>query len=244
MKKIILLVIIELAIVGCHRRYALTTEYFSKSYIGEYGKVRSFNDNKPWQHHDSNGYCYYYDTDDIFISCEYDQYLENTGCAQCISTGRKKEIFDSLARKHHDTSYYGLIHAKECCDRFDGNYGFVNNASAADMVSITVISNEDWDSSHPAGASLNDIILYKASTIEPFILSGYDDRISKNAKIEKRLSEMTPADFCLNLYNGNWFTLNFLSRPDGPTKRYVRVTIDMDDGQSFVTGFYMETKME
>lgn len=155
------------------------------------------------------------------------------------STGEAGERFLALAVKHEDMTYDSLVeyvywgYAKSKKPR-DSNRQFVNVASAADIVSIIVTSEYDWDEKHPAGTSLNDVISFSGSSIDRYIRSGYvTNEIEQH--FVKPLDSMSPDDYrlVLNFLNNFSFSLLYDSLPtlypDG--KRNIIVTVTFDDGK-------------
>lgn len=219
-------------------------QYYSKGFIAQYGEVYSFDVPKRCQHIRDNGfydkYYFYYYSDEIAIYFYYAEFAFDSGCVQCSSLGEAYAIYDSLANKHHDTTFFDLANACDCCYSFDGNYGFDHRSTTADINSIVVTSNEDWDSSHPAETPLNDLIIFTGYTPVPFIRSGYNSSIAECSKISKPLHKMLPKDYELVLYKKRNISLKFISPPDEPKSHHITVHISMDDGRDFSVDFFME----
>lgn len=109
-----------------------------------------------------------------------------------------KETFDFLSHYYDDTTFH--------LSSFEGRRNAVVHASIAEpMLSITVISDKDFDEKHPAGTPLDDIVFFSAGTPYPFIKSGYKkwyERIDSHFDggytiIEGTLSELNPEDLVL-----------------------------------------------
>lgn len=52
-------------------------------------------------------------------------------------------------------------------------FGCRNTQADRDFVSIDIVSENDWDESHPAGTSLNDVFRFASSSPYKYIASGY-----------------------------------------------------------------------
>lgn len=85
-----------------------------------------------------------------------------------------KHFYDFWCEKHGDMSYNRKISFGVGAP--SGPHEFI----AADYTAINIISDTDWDAQHPAGTSLNDIVMfYSASPIE-YIKSGYKEKYNWN----------------------------------------------------------------
>ena len=94
---------------------------------------------------------------------------------------RSIELFDSLSIANKDTSYNRKVPME----------GYTAIAYSID--SISVVSNSDYDSKHPAGTELGDIIKIEANTYGAYILDGYNNQNPK-LKIKKSISDLTEKD--------------------------------------------------
>lgn len=92
----------------------------------------------------------------------------NTVCDR-KSKGRQKELYDSLCRAHNDMSYNKEIMYFPSPSSMDG----VVEMSINNVVKIDVTSNADFDETHPAGTSLNDIIRFMGMSVSRFLESNY-----------------------------------------------------------------------
>ena len=81
------------------------------------------------------------------------------------SKGEEKKIYDELCKIHNDLSY----NQKRSYIRFT-DWGI---CSAIDFREIDVVSNKDFDSEHPAGKSLKDVVRFVSISPKQFIDSGY-----------------------------------------------------------------------
>lgn len=80
------------------------------------------------------------------------------------------EVFDSL-RNH-----IGDINCPEqyCPDLSQYTTCSQPSAIVDKIVSVVITSDKDWDETHPAGSSLNDIVKVRFASHYPFISSGYE----------------------------------------------------------------------
>ena len=81
------------------------------------------------------------------------------------SKGEEKKIYDELCKIHNDLSY-------------NQNRSYIadplwGKCSAIDFREIDVVSNKDFDSEHPVGKSLKDIVRFVSISPKQFINSGY-----------------------------------------------------------------------
>ena len=81
------------------------------------------------------------------------------------SKGEEKKIYDELCKIHNDLSYNQK--RSYIADPLWGK------CSAIDFREIDVVSNKDFDSEHPAGKSLKDVVRFVSISPKQFIDSGY-----------------------------------------------------------------------
>ena len=81
------------------------------------------------------------------------------------SKGEEKKIYDELCKIHNDLSYNQK--RSYIADPLWGK------CSAIDFREIDVVSNKDFDSEHPAGKSLKDVVRFVSISPKQFINSGY-----------------------------------------------------------------------
>lgn len=88
--------------------------------------------------------------------------------------------FMALARKHGDMSYAGIPkrlsdNKPEDADTWwgDNNPDSAPRPLAYDINAIEIISDADWDATHPAGTSLNDLFAISAKNAYYIITNGY-----------------------------------------------------------------------
>ena len=76
--------------------------------------------------------------------------------------------YEELCKKYGDVSYRQKIIINHDLGATAG-YSWPN----ADIREIEVISNDDWDATHPAGSLLNDIAWFTSASVYPFIQDSY-----------------------------------------------------------------------
>jgi len=143
--------------------------------------------------------------------------------------GEKKEKFDDISNLHNDVSYnrnvyliLDMITTQKCL--------------YPDVISYIVSADKDFDSSHPAGTSLNDLLTISYSSYERFIQSGYDESISAPADYTKPLSEVRS----LSLLERNYGILHFTKAPDKSGTYTINITIHCNEGSVFKTSVEVE----
>ena len=81
--------------------------------------------------------------------------------------GGEKTTYEALCRKHNDLTYN-----KKREYRHSPEWGV---CSAVDFIEIDIASNKDFDSEHPAGTSLKDIVRFVSISPKKFIDNGYKE---------------------------------------------------------------------
>ena len=81
-----------------------------------------------------------------------------------MDTGARQALYDELCLKYGDMTY----NREEFVV-----YGSEPRFLAYSPVSIDIVSDVDFDAEHPAGTSLNDIVVFDAYSSKPYIDSGY-----------------------------------------------------------------------
>ncbi len=77
--------------------------------------------------------------------------------------------FEDLCKKYGDVSYKKRSLSTGASLGTPNEYSWPN----ADIREIEVISNDDWDATHPAGSLLNDIAWFTSASVYPFIKDSY-----------------------------------------------------------------------
>lgn len=129
-----------------------------------------------------------------------------------------KARYIGLRQKYND---FGYSPAAEVGDysSCDENYAIKD-----EIRSIFIVSDTDWDASHSAGTSLNDVFEIEYNSLYPFITNGYDESLL--CPVRKPLSTLKQED--LVLLTG---VLKFYAkRPDNSTKHTLTITLSDDSG--------------
>ena len=123
------------------------------------------------------------------------------------SKGEEKKRYDELCKIHNDLSYnkkrsYIVVPIWGIC-------------SAIDFREIDVISDKDFDSEHPAGTSLKDIVRFVSISPKKFIDSGYKETFNweKNEPNFFAKDSMIPTMFQPESWN--YFPINGLLKDIG-----------------------------
>ena len=150
-----------------------------------------------------------------------------------------------LCNKHEDYGYtheIQILSAKRTENQ--NGLGYVKGYTYWDItpVSIDIVSNADYDETHPAGTSLNDITLFTTFSPYPFIKNGYTGK--KFVKNKKTLDKYTQDDFKLifcvaeaPIYSyideDNYGCLSFTTEPTVNKEHTLTITIKDDYGRTF-----------
>ena len=107
------------------------------------------------------------DAGNIAIYREYTSKEDNikTAVYSFKSKGEEKKIYDELCKIHNDLSYNQK--RSYIADPLWGK------CSAIDFREIDVVSDKDFDTEHPAGRSLKDVVRFVSISPKQFIDSGY-----------------------------------------------------------------------
>ena len=84
-----------------------------------------------------------------------------------ISEGEEKAVYDDLCTKHNDLNYRHRVSLMG--RRIPVEDIFIDT----DFVSVSLVTDADYDAAHPAGADLSDIVRFISCSPYPFIKSGY-----------------------------------------------------------------------
>ncbi|KGN92887.1 hypothetical protein [Porphyromonas canoris] len=101
------------------------------------------------------------------------------------SKGEDLAGYKALCNKNKDTKYDALTYTikGDAFRSFGRSYRYYYNSNA--ITGINVTSDAAWDDAHPAGASLNDIIIFYSNALDPFIQSGYKEEFAWDEKKQK-----------------------------------------------------------
>ena len=193
MKRLILLSIAAvLLLLGCDR--AKTVLF--RSYINIY----DYSENIQLKITDAGNIAIYqkYSSEDVNIK---------TASYSFKSKGEEKKKYDELCKIHNDMSY-------------NQKRSYIvaplwGRCSAIDFREIDVISDKDFDSEHPAGTSLKDIVRFVSVSPKKFIDSGYKETFNweKNEPNFFAKDSMIPTMFQPESWN--YFPINGLLKDIG-----------------------------
>jgi hypothetical protein len=111
-------------------------------------------------------------TDSVFFEIIDDNVSQNSGLPLVFAGERiysdSKEHFNSLTKHFGDTTYNKKIPS------------MFYEAVADEFISVDLISDRDFDSSHPAGKSLKNIVKFHGVSPYKYIKSGYTDEFDWN----------------------------------------------------------------
>ena len=125
--------------------------------------------------------------------------------------------------------------------RYRKDGGVRHIALAYPIDEITISCDQDFDSRHPAGEPLDDIVLLDYGTYYPFIQNGYNGiSLTRyticfncvNANTTKLISYSRNLDF----YEGRTPAIKFRTKPDVPGEYTFNLAVDMN-GETLTTSF-------
>lgn len=151
--------------------------------------------------------------------------------ASIKSTGEDKAWFDRICHENGDFTYSREVRLM---------YGMPGiNAYTPDIVSIDVCCEDDFDSSHPAGSSLNDYIKIKYRSVWSYIAAGYTgpDPYPELRVKTRQLSEITPEDMRILLVDPE---LHFVTKPEKPGVHSLKIVMKMSDGREHSDTFHYD----
>ena len=194
MKRLILLSIAALLLLlGCDRA---KTELF-KSYVTRY----YFSENIQLKITDAGNIAIYRE-----YTSENDKV--KTAVYSFDAKGEEKKRYDELCKIHNDMSY----NQKRSYIKFTG-WGI---CSAIDFKEIDVVSDKDFDSEHPAGTSLKDIVRFVSVSPKKFIDSGYKETFNWEKKEPKIFKKEEETDKLFDYSElKNYFPINGLLKDIG-----------------------------
>lgn len=171
------------------------------------------------------------------------------GRGTLFSATDNKEIFSSLCQKHGDTAKSPVGCFRQITKSDPSIYHFYR-----DFTALEVTSEEDFDSNHPAGSSLLDIIHYATDTPFRVLKNNYQTDFKDNSLIvrvtdDKYLSEffgdnpvyrqlfntfkkgtdVKPEDLTIlgNIY------ISFDKLPDTIAPKHITIQMTADDGEVY-----------
>lgn len=183
--------------------------YWTDSYIQEYKEINGFHF---WQ----------------VVPGSF-RFIGSGRSASIKSIGEDKAWFDKICHENGDFTYSRKVRLL---------YGMTDvRAYTPDIVSIDVYCEDDFDSAHPAGSSLNDCITFEYNSAKSFIESGYPnaDAVYMMPIQEKLLSELAPED--LKIMLDDFCYLDFKVKPEELITHSMRIVMKMSDGKEYSDSF-------
>jgi len=176
-----------------------------------------------------------------YVQCYYDGELaltvnsDPTGGLPYLSAGVNLNSDVPVTEYYNGSQTYCDLCQKHSDTLFDGEDFYYSNPAklcfAHDLVSINFVSDSDYDASHPAGASLLDIMNYSATSLTRWIKKGYpmDSYQADCYILDKNAATLEPEDLSMLCYF-NLFQLQFLTAPTTSGAHNFTLTITCDDG--------------
>lgn len=116
------------------------------------------------QYHTINNNIIIHKRNDIpHLTIDFSTFRDNLDT--CVADHFKDKEYNQIKAKYGDTKEYW-----EWCDPNDIAY-------SESITSIEIITNNYWDSTHPAGSNINDLFDVKYATYKYYVDSGFDDSI-------------------------------------------------------------------
>ena len=149
------------------------------------------------------------DAGNIAIYREYTSEGDNikTASYSFKSKGENKKIYDELCKIHNDLSY-------------NQKRSYIvaplwGRCSAIDFKEIDVVSDKDFDSEHPAGMSLKDIVRFVSISPKKFIDSGYKETFNWRRNKPKIFKKESMISSMFHEETENYFPINGLLKDIG-----------------------------
>lgn len=128
----------------------------------------------------------------------------------------KPEVFDSICRLYHDTAWYGKSSETD-------------PPVAYPVSGVSIVSDADFDESHPAGSDLSDITTVCTESWGEFVLNGYPRGDEQLIYLSKKFSEFTHNEKCLWWHGGKSFVIPL---PTLSRTHHLTVTLSFEGGKS------------
>ncbi len=144
------------------------------------------------------------------------------------SEGEEKDMYDKICRINGDTAYNRTER------RPAGVKGPYNGADFPHYATINVISNKDFDTDHPAGVSLNDVMSIRYTSAKRYIESGYTQENMKQEEIYQPLDRLSPKELQYSI--GNTF-LVFDKEPDSLDIHTLTITVTNAAKESYTVQY-------
>ena len=122
--------------------------------------------------------------------------------------GEEKKKYEEFCRNHNDLTYN-----KKREYQHSPEWGV---CSAVDFIEIDIVSNKDFDSEHPAGTSLKDIVRFVSVSPKKFIDSGYKETFNWRRNKPKIFKKEKETDKLFDYSESkNYFPINGLLKDIG-----------------------------
>lgn len=189
----------------------------------------------PWEYYNAESFIAYYLAGDIQATPSLNNSIGltwkhfDTNEYSHKSRGKDKERYEELCVKHNDTGYNKReVDPKE---REDGDFTY-RMVYWKDFVAMDVISDCDFDTEHPAGSSLGDVVMYWGVSYWEWVKSGYSLYDENGLRQERTTEEgyvnnIPEEGLCLI----EELSLHFPFVPESAEgKHNLTITITADDG--------------
>lgn len=153
---------------------------------------------------------------------------ENVREYSSSSTGLALKYYKTLCDKHNDNDFHGRDAL------FDSP---MKICYANDISGIELTCERDFDSTHPAGSSLLDIMQYNAYSFGPFVSGGYVENMSdwrfamEHIMVGTNNASDIPESYMTMLSCSEMFRLTFLKSPTNEGVYKMTLSVTLDDGQ-------------
>ena len=155
------------------------------------------------------------------------------GAEEYISPQTDPVEFERLASRNGDVSYNQWINE-------DPVFYKQPVAFAYDFGSLHITSNADWDTEHPAGSLLDDIMQVEMSSYAEYIRNGYTGPVEVCHK--KLASELSAEDMAI--VSDSYFTIRFMRAPTLEREHTLTVTLTTTDGKVYTDSLYCIPEVE
>ncbi len=136
MKRILIIIILSAIHSGCDKELRNVCSANRRSYVMNFAEIKGITLRN-----------YNYAQSEIHFSIVFSGLWYSYN-----DTGEKKEIYDALCEKYGDMAY-NRLGSIEC--ESSGPFSLVNS-----FVSVEILSDADYDETHPAGSSLADLSIF------------------------------------------------------------------------------------
>lgn len=194
----------------------------------------------PWQYYNAESFIAYYLAGDIKARSLGENCIElywdtfDTKEYSYKSKGEEEEVYGELCVKHNDLGYNERKVDPKDLETGDFTYRMVY---WKDFVAIDVVSDRDFDTEHPAGSSLGDIVEYGGWSYWEYIKNNYTGHEENH--ISGYINDLPEDGLCLikDLF------LYFNEVPESAVgKHNLTITIIADDGTVFELDCPIELK--